>query len=483
MKLYDLIKDDEYITHNADPDTDIDSLATSIENIKDNCLYIAESESAISGLNALKIKPKVIVLKHGLNIKIDIPAISVKNPKQISSLIHARFYKIDFNKLKFIGITGTNGKTTTATMIYSVLMHNGITAGFIGTAKIESNGKRLNDTNYSMTTPPPGILYKSIRQMQDAGCSYIVMEVSSHALAQDRVYPIPFEYAVFTNLSNEHMDYHQTLEEYYNTKKKLFRMTKKSVLNIDDPYARRLCKEIEGEYITTGVLFAGDVYVRNIEDHGFDGLSYYYFTEKYNFSVKLNIAGIYNIYNSLLASAVCIDLGIPPCKVKEALSQIYAISGRFEIIKDEITVIIDYAHTSEAFASVMKSISDSKGASPLTVIFGCGGQRDVTKRPIMAAYAEKYADHIIVTSDNPRNEDPGKIITDIVKGFRKSSYATCVDRREAIINTILNASRGDIVAIIGKGAEEYNIDKDGYHPFSEKDIVSDALRLRHENNA
>ncbi len=478
MKVYDLINEGDYIYSDIALGTEIKSLCTSIENLKADSLYIIENEKKIPDFNSTNTKPAAVVIKDGACFPYSIPKITVKNPRYASAKIHSRFWQIDYKTVKIIGITGTNGKTTTATIIYNILRDNGKKVGFIGTGKIEIDGDRINESSYSMTTPAPERLYKILRKMQDVSCEYIVMEVSSHALKQERVSAIPFEYAIFTNLSEEHMDFHDSMEDYYQSKRRLFSLAKKTVINTDDSYGKRLYKECNSEKQSVGVLWRADAFATLIEDYGFDGLSYYYNGKGFLFKAHLKLAGLHNVYNSLLALTVCIDMGIAPCQAKESLSKITEVSGRFEIIKDEITVIIDYAHTKEAFAQILSSISSNKGLSSLSVVFGCGGERDRYKRPRIAEIAEKYADKIIVTSDNSRNEPPEAIIADITKGFKKYNYEICIDRKEAIIKAITEAEIGDIVAVIGKGAEEYNIDKDGYHPFSEKAIISEALKTR-----
>ncbi len=478
MKLKDLIFQDEYISSDINFDKQISSLATSIEDIKDDCLYIAENKNKIPNFDNAKTKPAAVVIGDTGSVSCNIPKIKVSDPRKMSALIHSRFWEIDYSKLTVIGVTGTNGKTTTATIIYNILKDHIKKVGFIGTGKIEISGDRVSEKNYSMTTPTPKRLYKAMKKMQECGCTHVIMEVSSHALVQERVAPIPFEYAVFTNLSSEHMDYHLNMEDYYQAKKKLFLSAEKIIINIDDPYGRRLAKEVNKEKITAGVLYRGDVFVTEPTDLGFDGITYYYNGGGFSFKAILKLSGIYNIYNSLLAMALCIDLGIAPCKVKESMKKITSIPGRFEIIKNKITVIIDYAHTEEAFFSFLESLYSNKGSSSLTVVFGCGGERDKTKRPKMAAAAERFADKIIVTSDNPRSESPEEIIRDISEGFSKNAYEICIDRETAIKKAINEASPSDIVAIIGKGAEEYNIDKDGYHPFSERKIAEEALKIK-----
>lgn len=478
MKISDIIKAEEALSYEPSTELEIKCIATEIDKIGEGCLYVLENSERIPDFSSCDRPPMAIITEHNVKVPKEIPSVRVESARLASALAHSRFYGVDYEKIKIVGVTGTNGKTSVATMIYRILNENGIKAGFIGTGKIEIIGKRLSDKYYSMTTPPPQKLYKVLKKMQDEGCSYIVMEVSSHALTQKRVAAIPFEYGVFTNLTSAHLDYHLDTEEYYDAKKSLLEQSKKAILNLDDFYGRRAAEEFSEKASTVGVLWRADAYATEIEDNGFDGLSYFYHEKRFHYKSVLKLAGLYNVYNSMLAARTCIDIGIAPCKVKASLGKIEAIDGRYEIIKGKITVIIDYAHTSEGFASVLKSISDSKGCGKLTVVFGCGGDRDRHSRPKMGAAAEKYADKIILTTDNSRSESPASIFNDIISGIGHASYDIFEDRTEAIMTAINTASIGDVVAIIGKGCEEYLIDNEGYHEYSDKDVAVKALQAR-----
>ena len=483
MKISDIIKTDEALSYEPCTELEIKCIATEINCIGEDCLYVLESAERIPDFSSCVRPPMAIIAEQNVKIPEEIPSVRVNNARLASAVAHSRFYGVDYEKIKIVGVTGTNGKTSVATMIYKILNENGIKAGFIGTGKIEIIGKRLSDKYYSMTTPPPQRLYKILRKMQDEGCYYIVMEVSSHALTQMRVAAIPFEYGVFTNLTSAHLDYHLDTEEYYNAKKALLEQSKRVILNVDDQYGRRAAEEFSVKASTVGVLWRGNAYATEIEDRGFDGSSYFYHEKCFHYKAVLKLAGLYNVYNSMLAARTCIDIGIAPCKVKASLAKIEAIDGRYEIIKDKITVIIDYAHTSAGFASVLKSINDSKGCGKLTVVFGCGGDRDRSSRPQMGATAEKYADKIILTTDNSRSESPSSIFNDIISGIRHASYEICADRTEAIRSAVGSAKVGDVVAIIGKGCEEYLIDSEGYHEYSDKAVAVKALKELHAKKA
>ncbi len=478
MRLKDLIFDGEYISCDIDLDESIDSVTREVGLIGPGTLFVIANSKKIP---EFRERPLAVLCDANAEVPEGIATVRVYEIRRMIAEIFFRFYKVNTRKMKMIAVTGTNGKTTTATFIKTILEYSGQKVGFIGTGKISIGGRTLSGENYSMTTPDPELLYKVLSIMQADGCDAVVMEASSHALALDKLEPLFFDYAIFTNFSSEHMDFHGTREEYFLAKKKLFSKCKTAVLNIDDRNVRELYKELSLRVIRAGVLWRGDVYATEIESSALDGTRYLYHGNNFLFIMKMQTSGVYNVYNSLLALTTCIDIGVKPKDAKEALEGLPYVEGRFEIIKGRIKVIIDYAHTDSAFESVMKNIATLKnGRNKITVLFGCGGERDREKRPKMARLAEKYADRVIVTSDNSRGEDPAIIIADIVSGFTLDKFEIIEDRREAIIHAIRTSCDGDIVALIGKGAEKYNIDKGGYHRFDEKEIASYAMSLRKE---
>ncbi len=483
MKLCELITDNECKFNDEDKVKDIKNITVSPKECDASTLLFIFNERVLEDFKRSKVKPALVIIDKNLDLDSKLSGRTRfyrhNNPRLLLSAACFRFSRIDLSVLKIIGITGTNGKTSTALLTVEILKAAGYQVGFIGTGRIEFDGVSLCGGDYSMTTPDPWILYPAIKEMQVRGCEIIVMEVSSHALALEKVAPLKFEYSVFTNLSAEHLDFHGNIEDYYAAKKKLLSLSSNVVFNIDDHYARRAYKEFSGRKISVGILWRGDIWATCLKNQGFSGLEYMYRTHSYLFKMRLSLAGVHNIYNSMLATAVCTDLGVKPCVAKQALASIPALPGRFEIIKSDITVIIDYAHTSFAFENILKEIHRSKlPREQLWVVFGCGGERDIEKRPKIAASAERYADRIIVTSDNSRGEDIQKIISDIKAGFRGDSYEIIEDRASAVKTAIKKAPEGAVIAIIGKGAEKYNIDKSGYHPFDEKALVLDALSQR-----
>ncbi len=479
MKLSDILFNQGIELNRGIKDINIEKITVFPNEIDESSLFIIISSDRAPRFSELQKLPAAILCDKDTPTPEGIITVRVSNVRSAMSHAYSAFSEITYRKMKFIGVTGTNGKTTTAYFIKRILTDAGYKVGFIGTGAIECGNDILSNKNYSMTTPDPWILYPAIKIMQERGCDFVVMEVSSHSLALDKTAPIIFDYGIFTNLTPEHMDFHGDIDAYFSAKNKLFSSCKTGVFNIDDKYARRASREFSGKRINVGVLWKGDVYATHISDMGFDGIKYMYRTHNLIFRMDLCVAGLHNVYNSMLASAVCCDIGVKPCEVKRSFGNILSIPGRFEIIKAAVTVIIDYAHTPAALEALLMGIQQANAQKhKLTVVFGCGGERDKKKRPQMACISEKYADSIIVTSDNCRNEPAENIISDIVAGFTKENYEIVVNRKEAIEKSILSCVNGEIVAIVGKGAEKYSIDQNGYSDFDEKEIINNSLALR-----
>lgn len=478
MKISEIIFKEEYILSLAPGDLEFNSIVTDPNKVEQGVLLIIPNSEKLGNSIELSNDPVAVICDTKCVLPDNIPVIRVENPRLAMANAYFRFEKIATEKIKIIGVTGTNGKSSTAMFVKAVLSECGHKVGFIGTGRIEINDLVISDSHYSMTTPDPALLYRSIKQMQEEGCDIIVMEVSSHALALDKVAPLLFDYAIFTNFSSEHIDFHGSNEEYFLSKLKIFNQCKCGVFNIDDEKVRKAYSLCKTRRLSAGIIWRGDVWASNIENRGFDGISYLYHGRSFSFKMNLCLAGIYNAYNTMLAATVCVDMGCKPCDVKRILGAISSVPGRFEIINDRISVIIDYAHTDSAFSSIMKELASLKADKKLTVVFGCGGNRDKLKRPKMATIAEKYADRIIVTSDNSRNENVKDIIADIIRGFHYGKYEVIENRRDAIRAALLCAEDGDAVAIIGKGPEKYNIDHNGYSEFDEEEIVMSTLEER-----
>lgn len=405
-----------------------------------------------------------------------IPIIRVDNVRVALSYALSRIWGIDYDQMKFIGITGTNGKTTTATLIYKILKGCGYKVGFIGTGKIISDENVLTDTNYSMTTPDPTVLYPSLATMSKDGCRYVVMEVSSHSIALGKTAPIKFEYAIFTNLDNDHLDFHKSKEDYFLTKLKLFSRSKKGLFNMDDEYGKRAYQMAECEKSSFGIINPADAYATNIELKSLNESSFFYREPQLIFKAVTKLGGAFNVYNTLASLKCVIDLGIKPCIAKEMLSKIDGVDGRMEIIDGVVKGVIDYAHTPMAFYSCLKTLKNRINMrQSLIVVFGCGGERDKGKRSVFGEYAEIFADKIIITEDNSRSESFDAIANDISKGIKNKAFEIVKDREKAIKHAFKNAKKGDVVAVIGKGHERYKIVGGEYLPFDERKIIHDAI--------
>ena len=454
---------------------------------EDSLLFITEKVGSSDyhfDTSALATPPAALVLSksHATTAKI-CPEIRVGNVREALAYAYYNTYKIDYEKIKIIGVTGTNGKTTTATLIYRILQGCGYKVGFIGTGKIISDKAILSDDTYSMTTPDPNVLYPTIERMYADGCEYIVMEVSSHSIALGKIAPLKFEYAIFTNLDNDHLDFHHGKEDYFNTKLKLFESSKRGLFNMDDEYSKKACSLVKCEKSTFGIINPGDAYATEIDVNFFEN-AFYYRQKDLIFKAKTKLSGAFNIYNTLAALRCVIDLGIKPCIAKRALSRIDKIDGRMEVIRGDISFVIDYAHTPVAFYNSLKTIKQGiNKRQRLIVVFGCGGNRDRQKRPLFGKYAEELADKIIITEDNSRNEDFDTITADIISGMTSDKHIIIKDREEAIRCAYSFALPGDIIALIGKGHEKYKITGNEYIPFSEREIINEILAERDKDYA
>ena len=483
MKVSELLNKDCVVSGSEFLNEEISDVCDKSEEIEPGCLFILnESVNCTNEEIAEKTRrknPRIIVCSEKMSkFFADFKTITVSDTRAATSEIYSKYYRINYDKLVFIGVTGTNGKTTTATLIKNILDFNEKKTGFIGTGKIIIGDKKINDGYYSMTTPDPKALYKYIKEMENAGCEYIVMEVSSHSLYLEKVAPIKFKIGIFTNLSSEHLDFHKNIDEYYRAKKKLFDLCEIGIFNADDIYSMQAYNDFKGEKYCVGAIKSADVYARNVTVNGLYGVDYFYREKNFSFKAKLKIPGVYNVYNSMLAIKAAILLGICPCDAKKGVNATENIEGRFEIICQKPMIIIDYAHTEKAMESILKTINlNKKTEQKLICVFGCGGERDVSKRDKMGACAEKYSDSVIVTGDNPRNEDPEKIINDILKGIRfKEKVKVINDRKEALIYAASTAGKNDIVCVLGKGHEKYIINASGYTFFDEKEILLNALK-------
>jgi len=381
--------------------------------------------------------------------------------------------------LKLVGITGTNGKTTTAFLVDSVLRAAGITTGLFGTIEYRVAGRALPALN---TTPESLDLWSYLAQTVQAGGTGAVMEVSSHALAQERVWGLPYFVAVFTNLTRDHLDYHKDFEHYFAAKRRLFEGLGTpppawAVINLDDPWGKKLLDLPGSQRLTYGMNSNAQVKVKHL-DSRHNGLEGTIVTPAGRLELVSSLVGRANLANILAAAAASVAYGIPLEKIEEGIENLKAVPGRFERIDEgqSFLVVVDYAHTDDALRNVLSTARELT-RNRLIVVFGCGGERDRAKRPLMGEAAGSLSDLAVLTSDNPRSEDPLLIMNDALVGLQKAGkpYWAEVDRGKAIRKAIEEAREGDVVVLAGKGHETYQILKDGVVPFDDREVAREVL--------
>ena len=457
-------------------DAEISHLTCDSRAVKDGCVFAClkgvEADGHDYAFEASRMGAAAILVEKDLGVS---NQIIVPNTHYAYAKMCANFYGNPAKNLKFIGVTGTNGKTTVTKTIKNVLSMENKKVGLIGTIQNEICDIALKTDK----TTPDHLEYQALlKSMVDNGCEYVVMEVSSHALDQCRIADTKFEVGVFTNLSQDHLDYHETMENYYQTKKKLFAISKKSVICLDDRYGQRLAREIGGKMVTFSARNKSADYTACDINITADGVEYELAGFGDKGKVWFSTPGLFSVYNSMAAVIVCVALGCSFDRVIEEISNCKPVKGRSENIPTgkDFNIICDYAHSPDGLKNILDSVhSYSKGR--VVTLFGCGGDRDRTKRPIMGEVAAKNSDFLIVTSDNPRTEDPDDIIDDIILGVLKSKtpYVKITDRREAIRYAIENAKKDDVILLAGKGHEDYQVVGRKKLPLDERDVVKKIL--------
>lgn len=411
------------------------------------------------------------------------------NTRRATACLFNAFYGYPTRHLKFIGVTGTNGKTSVTYLIRKILEASLVRCGLIGTVGCESVGRHLDTHNRdplaNMTTPDPEELYRLLREMVRDGVEYVVMEVTSHALSLGKLDPIRFSVAVFTNLTPEHLDFHRTMDAYAEAKAELFARSDCSIVNIDSLYATKMLAMAGGDIITCSEEGRRASYqATDVHFDGKAGVKYLLSSANRRMKLRCPIPGKFTVMNSMQAAICALELGFTPAAVKEALSSVAGVKGRMERVKlgptADITVLIDYAHTPDALENLLLTARELCAENErMVLLFGCGGDRDRSKRAQMGRIASRLADAVILTSDNSRSEDPMEILAEIEKGFEeKKNYTVLPDRERAIRYAIGHAEKGDLILLAGKGHENYEIGKDGRRPFSETQIVKDAFAIR-----
>lgn len=479
MKLMELIMKLDTMETNADLNMEITGIHNDSRAVKPGYLFVAISGALHDGhtyiQKALQNGALAVVSEQPLSNSV--PFIVVPDTKVALSKLDAAFMGYPAESLCMVGVTGTNGKTTTTHLIHGLLSAKKNKTGLIGTNHILiGNEERVAER----TTPDAVALHSLLRDMVDSGCSHCAMEVSSHALEQCRVAGIDYDVAVFTNLSQDHLDYHITMTDYFNAKCKLFTQCKKGLVNNDDPYGRELNKLHGNTLGTYGILNDAELKAEGIELHP-DGVSFTaVWKEKERVKLSWRTPGSFTVYNMLAVVRCVLELGFTLEETAEYFPSLPPVCGRMEVLdtKADYTVIIDYAHTPEALENVLHASREAV-KNRLITVFGCGGDRDISKRAHMGAIASALSDICVITSDNPRSEDPNKIIEDIIAGTGKGKpLYPITDRREAIYKALEIAQTGDTVLICGKGHEMYQEIREVRYPMDEREIVASYWRIQ-----
>ncbi len=472
MKLYELLNGIETKTDYIQ-NPEITMVTDDSRNVRNSSAFVCIKGSKDDGHSfakkALEKGAAVVICERDLGIK---NSIIVENTREAYALMCANFYGNRHKQMKMIGVTGTNGKTTTTFIIKRVLEQNGYKVGVIGTLGAWIGAEHY-PTRY--TTPNPSVLHRLFYMMRLAGCDVCVMEVSSQALAKLRVYGIDFDIGVFTNLSPEHLDYHLDMEKYAKAKTMLMKSSRLCVINADDSYAELMKKSAGGKVLTYAIDSSADFYASDITLSR-NGVDYTLNSPKGSFKVDYSSVGSFSVYNSMAAFVVAEIMGLNTERTLKALAEADNIRGRMEKIQNDkgINLFIDFAHTPDSLENVLKTLKKLYDGR-LIVVFGCGGDRDRSKRPLMGKVAVKYADIAFVTSDNPRTEEPEAIIDDIVSELESTSYVKEADRTKAIREAIMQARTGDTVIIAGKGHESYQIIGNEKIRYDEREIIRKIL--------
>ncbi len=444
----------------TDLDTDITDVCFDSRRVRPGSLFVAVTGFKTDGhlyINSAVEKGAAAILAEREVAGLNIPVFVVDNTRRALAQASSNFFGDPARSLKMIGVTGTNGMTTTTTLIKQVLESHGHKCGLIGT-----NANMIGDREVptERTTPESRDFYELLSQMRDGGCEYVIMEVSSHSLELDRVYGIHFAAAVFTNLSRDHLDFHGDMDTYFAAKAKLFDRCDKAVINIDDPYGVKLASMTSCETVTysaiddTATLEAKNILLKP------DRVRFEAVMTAAIARVNLGIPGQFSVYNALAALGACMCCGLSLQEAAVSLASAHGVKGRAEVVPlpegTGYTVLIDYAHSPDSMENILKTV---KGfcTGRIISLFGAGGDRDKTKRPIMGGIGASYSDICVITSDNPRSEDPMQIIAEVSAGAmgKKSKINVVCDRREAIAYALSIAKADDVVVLMGKGHETY----------------------------
>jgi UDP-N-acetylmuramoyl-L-alanyl-D-glutamate--2,6-diaminopimelate ligase len=482
MKLQDVLKDIRILFSDADDRAEISGIAYSSKDVGPGFLFAALKGARSDGMDFVteaEAKGAVAVISEWPRPQaVKTAWIQVADARETMAFAAANLYGHPSMKLKVVGVTGTKGKTTITYILEEILKSAGFVPAVIGTVEYRGPGFRIKAPR---TTPEAPDIQKMMSEMVEAGATHCLMEVSSHALEQKRVWGVSFDVAVFTNLSGEHMDYHHSMENYYEAKKKLFFLNHKRstcVVNVDDAWGKKLISELPLRTIAYGLepeaIVRAEKY--RISERGMDAhLSY----PGGSIAISSRLVGRHNLYNTLAAAASALALNVPPAEIARGIAALRGVPGRFERVENDLglNIVVDYAHTDNALENLLATAKDLK-ARRIILVFGAGGNRDTEKRERMGDVAARMADWTVITSDNPRQEDPARIIADIEKGFARNearNYEIVPDRKEAIRKALSLGRKGDYILVAGKGHEDYQIFKDETIHFSDIEVIASIL--------
>lgn len=478
MLLKELINGLNVVQISGEIDVEIGGIAYDSRKVGNGWLFVCVEGFKTDGHNYIPVAvengAKALLVQKEVNVPENVTVIRVADTRYALAYIGDAFYRHPSGNFNLIGVTGTKGKTTTTYMIKAILEAARQKVGLIGTIGNQIGSEVLPTER---TTPESYDLQALFAEMVEKGVDSVVMEVSSHALELHRVSCSDYDIGIFNNLSRDHLDFHETFENYLNAKIKLFKMCKKGLINIDSEYGEEVVKRAECEVYTFGIDKKADIRAFDVVTHP-DSVEFNAVTPWGESRIKVGIPGRFSVYNALGAIGACRMMDIPYEFILEGLQSV-SVPGRAEVVETpgrDFTIIIDYAHSPDSLENILATVK-GYAAGRLVCLFGCGGDRDKTKRPIMGEISGRLADFTIITSDNPRTEEPGAIIENIEAGIKGTGaeYITILDRREAIRYAIENAETKDIIVLAGKGHETYQIFKDKTIHFDEREVVKEIL--------
>ncbi len=482
--IKDLICQIQHISHSSLEGVSVTGLCSSSEKVSKGCAFFCIKGRKADGDDYINIaiqKGAAVIISESAEPRDGAIFITVKDARSAYARALSKMYGEPSGKMKIIALTGTNGKTTVSQMIGNALKLSGKRCALIGTLGAEFEGEITSLE--AMTTPDPEVLYALLDKYARAGAEYVVMEASSHALALRKLDGIDFKIGAITNMSAEHLDFHGDMDSYYKAKSMLFERCERGVFLCDDFYTAKMFSEAKCQKTSCSVSDKRyDLYAENIGYSFENGTVFTVLGNGFSLPLHSDIPAEFTVSNALLACAVLRELGLNGAQIYKGISTLKGISGRMERVETgrDFSVFIDFAHTPDALSRLLTSVKRLKRPEQrIVTLFGCGGDRDKSKRSLMGAVASHLSDMVIITADNSRSEDTDSIITQIMTGVDKSRVHIRIDDREkAIEYAIMNAGTGDIILLCGKGHEEYEITKQGSRPFFEKEIVRKALQKR-----